>query len=391
MRLSLALAPLVATLVGFGGTIALVVAAAAAVGAGSEATASWVAALALAKAAVSFVGSLRHRIPVVAAWSTPGAALIAASPGLTDLPGAVGAFLLSSLLLLATAAVRPLGRLVEAIPMPVAAAMLAGILLRFATGLFDAAAGSPALVLPLLALFLAVRLASPSGAVLAVLAAGLALAAGLGLLGPLPLAFGLSPLVWVTPRLEPAVLLGLGVPLFLVTMAGQNLPGLAVLRAAGYPVPVGPILGLTGLASLATAPFGAHATNLAAITAALCTGPDVHPDPGRRWWAGLFYAAWWLLLAAFGGSLALLVAALPPVLVATVAGVALLGPLAGALATALGGEPHRFAAVVTLSVSASGLVLLGIGPAFWGLAAGLATLALERLAAALRGAQGGPR
>lgn len=382
MRPSLALAPLVATLVGFGGTIALVVAAAAAVGAGPEATASWVAALALAKAAVSLVGSLRHRIPVVAAWSTPGAALIAASPGLTDLPGAVGAFLLSALLLLATAAFRPLGRLVEAIPMPVAAAMLAGILLRFATGLFDAAGSAPALVLPLLALFLLVRLASPSWAVLAALAAGLALASALGLLGPLPTAFGLSPLRWVTPRLEPEVLLGLGLPLFLVTMAGQNLPGLAVLRAAGYPVRAGSLLGLTGLASLASAPFGAHATNLAAITAALCTGPEVHPDPERRWWAGVAYAGWWVLLAAFGGSLALLVAALPPVLVATVAGLALLGPLAGALGSALGSEPHRFAAVVTLAVSASGLVLLGIGPAFWGLAAGLATLGLERIVAA---------
>lgn len=379
MRASLLLAPLVATLVGFGGTVALVVAAAEAVGAGPDATASWVAALALAKAAVSLVGSLGLRIPVVAAWSTPGAALIAASPGLTDLPGAVGAFLLSALLLLATAAFRPLGRLVEAIPTPVAAAMLAGILLRFATGLFDAAAGAPALVLPLVALFLLVRLASPSAAVLAVLAAGLGLAAWLGLLGPLPTAGGPAPLVWVTPRLEPAVLLGLGVPLFLVTMAGQNLPGLAVLRAAGYAVPAGPLLALGGLASLLSAPFGAHATNLAAITAALCTGPDVHPDPARRWWAGVAYALWWLLLAAFAGTLALVVAALPPVLVATVAGTALLGPLAAALASAMASEPHRLAAVVTLAVSASGLVLGGVGPAFWGLVAGLATLALERL------------
>lgn len=380
MRASLLLAPLVAALVGFGGTVALVVAAAEAVGAGPEATASWVTALALAKAGVSLVGSLRHRIPVVAAWSTPGAALIAASPGTTDLAGAVGAFLLSSVLLVASGAFRPLGRLVEAIPMPVAAAMLAGILVRFAIGLFDAAGSAPALVLPLLALFLLVRLANPSAAVLAVLVAGLALAAGLGLLGPLPTPPGLAALLWVSPRFEPSVLLGLGVPLFLVTMAGQNLPGFAVLRAAGYPVPAGSLLALSGLASLLSAPFGAHATNLAAITAAICTGPDVHPDAGERWRAGVAYAFWWLLLALAGGTLALLVKALPPVLVATVAGSALLAPLAAALAAATGEERYRFAAVVTLAVSASGLVLLGIGPAFWGLAAGLAALGLERLA-----------
>jgi benzoate membrane transport protein len=380
VRASLLLAPLVATLVGFGGTVALVVAAAEAVGAGPEATASWVAALAIAKAGVSLVGSLRHRIPVLAAWSTPGAALIAASPGLTDLEGAVGAFLLCALLLLATATFRPLGRLVEAIPPAVAAAMLAGILLRFAIGLFDAAGQAPGLVLPLLALFFLLRLASPSWAVLAILAGGLGLAAGLGSLGALPGSFGLTPLVWVSPRFDPAVLLGLGVPLFLVTMAGQNLPGFAVLKAAGYPVPTGSLLALGGLASLLTAPFGAHATNLAAITAAICTGPEAHPDPAERWRAGVVYALWWLLLAAFAGTLALVVAALPPVLVATVAGTALLGPLAGALAVAWSEERHRLAAVVTLAASASGLVLFGIGPAFWGLSAGILVLGLERLA-----------
>lgn len=377
MRLSVIVSGLVAVLVGFGGTLALIVAAAQAVGAGPAETASWVAALCLAMAATTGYLSLRHRLPIVTAWSTPGAALIAASAGIA-LDEAVGAFLLAGGLVLLTAAFRPVGTLVKRIPPAVAAGMLAGVLIRFVMAVFESAAAAPALVLPLVGLYLLARLVSPAGAVLVVLAAGLPLAFALGLVGPIPAGFAFSTLVPVAPAFEPAVLLGLGLPLWLVTMASQNLPGFAVLRAAGYPVPSRSILAATGLASLATAPFGAHATNLAAITAAICTGPDAHPDPARRWLTGPVYAAGYLLLAAVGAAAVGLLAAMPAALIAAVAGLALLAPLTGALASALAEERQRLAAVLALAVTASGIGLLGIGSAFWGLLAGLVALVLER-------------
>jgi benzoate membrane transport protein len=228
---------------------------------------------------------------------------------------------------------------------------------------------------------------SPAGAVIAVIAAGLGLAGALGRIGPLP-APGLSGLHLVTPVFDPAVLAGLGVPLFVVTMASQNLPGFAVLRANGYPVPARSILGVTGLASLATAPFGALTSNLAAITAALCAGPDAHPDPARRWLTGPVLAGCYVLLAAFGASLVGVFAALPVELVRTVAGLALAGALAGSLGAALAVERDRFAAVLTFSVTASGLALGGIGSAFWGLLAGLAALACEAGARSWRDRRG---
>ena len=195
----------------------------------------------------------------------------------------------------------------------------------------------------------------------------------------LPSNLEFSTLRLVAPVFEPAVLIGLGIPLYLVTMASQNLPGFAVLKAAGYQVPARSILAVTGLASLATAPFGAHATNLAAITAAICTGPDAHPDPVRRWLTGLVYAACYLVLALFGASLVELFAAMPPALITTVAGAALIGPLAGALAAAAADERQRFAAVLALAVTASGVSAGGVGAPFWGLVAGMAAIGLDRL------------
>ncbi|HZH29087.1 MAG TPA: benzoate/H(+) symporter BenE family transporter [Azospirillaceae bacterium] len=382
MRVSVATSAFVAALVGFGGTLAIVLAAATAVGADAAQAMSWVTALCLAMAVTSGLLSLRHRIPVITAWSTPGAALIAASTGIT-LEQAVGAFLLAAALVLLTAAVRPVGRLIERIPMPVAAGMLAGVVFRFVVAVFENAQASPALVLPLVAVFLVARILSPSTAALWVLVAGAGLSYALGLAAPLP-EIGLSGLTLVVPVFDVAALAGLGVPLFLVTMASQNLPGFAVLRAAGYHPPTRPILAVTGLASLLTAPFGAHTSNLAAISASICTGADAHPDPARRWLTGPFYALCYLVFAAFGAPLVALFAAMPGALIVTVAGTALTGSLVGALTTALSVERDRFAAVLTLAVTASGVSLLGIGSAFWGLAAGLLALAGERTAETAR-------
>jgi benzoate membrane transport protein len=195
---------------------------------------------------------------------------------------------------------------------------------------------------------------------------------------PIP-PLGLSHLELVTPAWDLATLVGLGVPLYLVTMASQNLPGFAVLRASGYQPPTQPVLAVTGAVSLGTAFLGAHTSNLAAISAALCTGPEAHPDPAQRWKAGVFYALWWGLIALFGASLVGLFGALPPALLATVAGTALLGPMAGAMGTALAADKERFAAAGTLAVTASGITLMGVGSAFWGLCFGLLVLAGERV------------
>lgn len=380
MRPSVVISAVVAALVGFGGTLAIVVQAARAAGADAAQTSSWVTGLCLAMAATSAFLSIRHRIPIITAWSTPGAALIAASTVPVGMNAAVGAFLLAGGLILLTSAFRPLGDLIGRIPTAVAAAMLAGVLIRFVLAVFESAGHAPALVWPLVGLFLVARLVNPSWAVLAVLAAGGALSYVLGLTGPMPAGLGFTSVTWIAPSFEPAVLVGLGLPLFIVTMASQNLPGFAVLKAAGYAAPARSILGVTGLASVLTASLGAHTSNLAAITAALCTGPDAHPDPDKRWMTGPFYGATYLVFAAFGASLVAIFAALPGDLVKTVAGLALLGPLMGALAAALGDEQRRFAAVLTLVVTASGYAAFSIGSAFWGLAAGLLALALDAAA-----------
>lgn len=384
MRVSVIVSAIVAALVGFGGTLAIVVAAAQAVGANQAQTSSWVAGICLAVAAASGLLSVRHRIPIIAAWSTPGAVLIAASAGQIGLEAAVGAFLLAGALVVLAAASKPVAELIGRIPTSVAAAMLAGVLLQLVTAVFESAVAAPALVWPLLAIFLLARLRSPPSAVLVVLAAGVLLAFALGQVGPLPPSIGLSSLTLVRPAFEPTALIGLGLPLFLVTMASQNLPGFAVLRAAGYEAPARSILGVTGLTSLLTAPLGAHTSNLAAITASICTGPETHPDPNERWRAGPVYALCYVILAAFGASLVGLLAAMPKALIVTVAGLALLQPLAGALGTALASERERLPAVLTLVVTASGFTLGGIGAAFWGLAAGLAALGLETLGAKTR-------
>jgi len=371
-------AALVATVAGVGGTLPVVLAAAQAVGANTAETASWVSGLGIATAVSTLILSLRYRMPIITAWSTPGAALIASTSGVPGFRAAIGAFVLSAALILLTAAIRPLGRLIEKIPSSIAAAMLGGILLRIVIVMVEQVPTSAALVLPLVALFFVARGLAPTLASLIVLAAGVVLAVALGLVKPIP-PLGLSGLTIVAPAWDVATLVGLGVPLYLVTMASQNLPGFAVLRASGYQPPTQPILAVTGVASLGTAFLGAHTSNLAAISAALCTGPDAHPDPAQRWMAGPFYAFFWGLIALFGASLVGLFGALPPALLATVAGTALLGSMAGAMGTALAGEKDRLAAAATLAVTASGVTLMGVGSAFWGLCFGLLILGFERL------------
>ncbi len=377
MRLSIPASAFVAAIVGFGGTLALIIAAANALGATQEQTASWVTAICLAMAVETGWLSWRTRMPIITAWSTPGAALIAATTGFT-MADAVGAFIITALLLVATGLLRPLTRLIARIPASVASGMLAGIVVVFVIGAFKAIPADPMLILPLIVLFFVARLINPALSVLVVLIAGGAAAFALGRVSSLPTP-ELSTLTLTMPHFTVAGVIGLAIPLYLVTMASQNLSGLAVLKAAGYDPEAGPLIAGTGFVSLLTAPFNAHTTNLAAISAAICTGPDTHPDPRKRWLTGPFYALAYLVFAIFGASLVAIFAVLPQSLIALVAGLALMAPLANALSIALAADQDRAAAVTAFAVTASGLTLLGIGGAFWGLVAGIAVTALDRI------------
>ncbi|CAM5530536.1 Inner membrane protein YdcO [Aquamicrobium terrae] len=377
MRLSIPVSAFVAAIVGFGGTLAIIIAAADAVGATQLQTASWVTAICLAMAAESLWLSWRTKMPVITAWSTPGAALIAASSGFS-MAEAVGAFVVTAVLLIVTGLLKPLTRLIAKIPGSVASGMLAGIVVTFAVNAVKTVPADPWLILPLVAAFFVIRLFNPALSVLAVLLGGGVAAFLTGRVGGLP-APELSTLTTIAPEFTLSATIGLALPLYLVTMASQNLSGLAVLRASGYDPAPGPLIGVTGLFSLLTAPFGASTTNLAAISAAICTGPDVHPDPAERWKTGPFYALAYLIFAAFGASLVAIFAVLPQSLIVLVAGLALTAPLANALTIALKDEHERMAATVTFAVTASGLTLAGIGSAFWGLVAGVIVIGLDRI------------
>ena len=377
MRASVLSAATVAALVGYAASVAILLAAATALGATPEQTASWLLAISLGKAVGSALLSWHSRVPVVLAWSTPGAALIAATEGISFAEG-VGAFVVTGLLIAATGLLRPLGALVARIPDGIAAGMLAGVLLPFCLKGATAAQTLPAIVLPMVAVFLVVRLWNPAMATLAAFATGIVLALVTGAdLSTLRLT---APELHLTlPEFRPGVILGLALPLYLVTMASQNLPGFATLRAAGYEPPVSAALTTTGLISTVTAVFGAHTVSMAAITAAICLGPDVHPDKEKRWIVGLAYAAVWVLLGLLSPTVLQLLAALPAPVVAALVALALLGPLMGALTGAFAHPDQRLPATLTLVTTASGLAAFGIGAAFWGLMVGLAAWGLDQL------------
>lgn len=375
MRSSVIASAVVAAIVGFGGTLALIIAAAQALGATQAQTASWVTALCLAMFISTGFLSWRYKMPIITAWSTPGLALIGASTGFTMQQG-VGAFIVTAIAIIITGLVKPVSGLVSKIPASIASGMLAGVLFAFLTGAARTIPVDPLFVLPLVLLFFVIRLFNPAVAVLAVLFGGILIAFLSGRVAGVP-DISLSTLTLIMPVFDTRAIIGIALPLYLVTMASQNLPGFAVLRAAGYEPPTAAALQVTGLLSLLTAPFGAHTSNMAAISAAICTGPDAHPDPAQRWLTGPFYALSYLILAIFGASLVALFAVLPAPLIALVAGLALIGAFANALTIALKNETERLAAVVTFAVTASGISIAGIGAAFWALVAGLLVVAFD--------------
>ncbi|SCE77922.1 benzoate/H(+) symporter BenE family transporter [Micromonospora chokoriensis] len=371
------LAGVVTALVGFASSFTVVLAGLRAAGASDAQAASGLLALCLACGLAAAWLGWRHRIPMSVAWSTPGAALLVATgPPPGGWPVAVGAFLVSGVLIVAAGLFPPLGRAVAAIPKPVAGAMLAGVLLPLCTAPVRALVELPLVAGPVVVAWLllhrfARRWAVPGALVVAVAAIALT-ASPAGLTGA-----ALVPSVTLTaPAWNASALVGLALPLFLVTMAAQNVPGMAVLVGYGYRPPFGAALRATGLASLLAAPAGGHAVNLAAITAALAASPDAHPDPERRWVASVTAGLGLALLGLGAGVATALVAVAPPILIEAVAGLALLGALATALASAVADPATREAAVVTFVVTASGVTLLGVGGAFWGLVAGCLMLLL---------------
>ena len=377
--LSAVAAGFVTVLVGFASSAAIVFQAAQALGASPAQTASWMWALGIGMGLTCIGLSLRWKMPVVTAWSTPGAAVLVTSAAGVPMDEAVAGFLVSAVLIAVAGFSGLFERMLGRIPLSLASAMLAGVLLRFGIDAFTSIQTQPVLVLSMLATWLLTRRWWPRYAIIATLLVGIAVAAATSQLQLAGLRLELAQPVWTTPRPSLASVLGVALPLFVVTMASQNVPGVAVIRASGYAVPVSPAIGWTGATNLVLAPFGGFALNLAAITAAICMGPEAHPDPARRYvaavWAGVFY----LLVGVFGATVAGLFAAFPTELVLAIAGIALFGTLGNSLATALHAVDEREAALVTFLVTASGLSLLGIGAAFWGLVAGvIVRLVLQR-------------
>ncbi|MFL1462709.1 benzoate/H(+) symporter BenE family transporter [Roseococcus sp. DSY-14] len=361
---------LLAGLVGFASSFAVVLAGFAAMGASPAQAASGLTVLCALMGGLGIGLSWRFRMPVSVAWSTPGGALLAASAAPEGgFPAAVGAFLVAAGLVVAAGLFRPFARAVEAIPRPLAAAMLAGVLLDLCLAPVRAVGGIPWLALPVVGAWaVMLRLNRLWAVPAAVAVAAAAFLAGPGL--PAGLGWSAPSLEFVRPDFHWGAVVGIALPLFLVTMASQNLPGLAVLRANGYAAPLGPALVATGAGSAAGALFGGQLVNLAAITAALCAGPEAHPDPARRWVAAVVAGAAYLGFALLAGTATAFAAAAPPLLIQAVAGLALLGALAGALRAALAEEATQVPAVACFLVAASGLSVAGIGAAFWGLLAG---------------------
>ncbi|ACR29750.1 benzoate/H(+) symporter BenE family transporter [Burkholderia glumae] len=334
---------------------------------------SWIWALSISMGLTTVGLSLRYRAPIVTAWSTPGAALLIASLPGVPYPYAIGAFVVCALLLTAVGVSGMFDALMKRIPAGIASALLAGILFEIGIEIFHAAQIRPALVITMFLTYLVVKRLVPRYAIIVTLASGTAVAGALGLLDFSRFHVALAHPVLTLPAFSAASIISIGIPLFIVAMASQNVPGIAVLRADGYATPSSPLLAATGLASLVFAPFGSHGINLAAITAAICTGGEAHAEPRRRYTAAVWCGVFYLIAGVFGATIAALFDALPKALVVSVAALALFGSIMSGLANAMQEVRQREAALVTFMVTASGLTLLSIGSAFWGLVAGIVT------------------
>lgn len=376
--LSAILAGFVTVLVGFTSSAALVFQAGHALGATAAQMASWMWALGIGMGITCIVLSLRYRVPVVTAWSTPGAAMLITSAAGVPMAEAIGAFIVCALLMALSGFSGWFERALKRIPLSLASGMLAGVLLRFGLDVFVSLQHALAMVLSMCVVYLLGRRFLPRYAVILALVVGTVIAAVQGQLHFERFAFAVALPVWIEPSFSLSAMVGIALPLFMVTMASQNIPGVAVIRASGYEAPISPLIGWISTVTLLLAPFGAYALNLAAITAAICMGREAHEDSQRRYVAAVAAGVFYLLIGVFGATVAALFSALPKTLILAIAGLALLGTIGNGLATAMRDEQEREAALITFLVTASGLTLWGIGSAFWGLVVGgVASLVLH--------------
>ena len=376
LSLSSVVTGFVVVLVGFSSTGALVFQAAQSLGATQAQISSWMWALGLGMGLSSIIPSLIYKKPVVAAWSTPGAALIATSAAGVTMPEAVGAFVLCAVLIIISGWSGLFERMMNRIPIAIASAMLAGVLLRFGLEAFSSIKTAPAMVLAMFAAHLLGRRFWPRYGVVGVLGIGIAFAAGADALKWSAVTVEWAQPAWVTPDFSLSAIIGLGLPLFIVTMASQNMPGVAVMRGAGYDTPISPVITTTGVINLIFAPFGAFALNLAAITAAISMGREAHEDKDKRYTAAVMAGVFYCLIGLFGAIVGGLFAAFPRELIVALAGLALMGTIGNGLATAAGEEKNREAAIITFLITASGVSMFGIGSAFWGLVGGVVAMAV---------------
>jgi benzoate membrane transport protein len=384
LSLPAVVAGFITVLVGFASSAVIVFQAAQAVGATQAQIASWMWALGLGMGVTCIGLSLRYRVPVVTAWSTPGAAMLVVGTGAVAYSDAIGAFVLAAVLGMLAGFSGVFAKVMRRVPMALAAGMLAGVLLRFGLDVFVSMGTQLGMALAMFATWLVGRRLFPRYAVIATLVVGVGVAAAQGLLHAEQLRVELATPVFTWPTLSWPAVFGIALPLFVVTMASQNIPGVAVIRASGYDTPISPVIGWIGVVNTVLAPFGAYGLNLAAITAAICMGREAHEDPARRYTAAVAAGAFYIVVGLFGATVAAVFAAFPKELVACVAGIALFGTIANSLAMALREESDREAALVTFLVTASGLSLAGIGSAFWGLVAGgICLVALRPRARAL--------
>ena len=380
LSLSAFVAGFVAVLVGFTSSVAIVFQAAQSFGATPAQIRSWIWALGLGMGLCSLVPSLLLRKPVMVAWSTPGAAVLATAgaAGSFSMGEAVGAFMVCSLLVILVGATRGLERVADRIPMEIASALLAGVLARFGIQAFAAAQTALPLVLLMVAAYLVARRMAARYAVVVTLVVGI-----LWVLMTGQMAWSMEPVrlampVFVAPQWSVSAIVSLAIPLFVVTMASQNLPGMAVIRASGYELPVSRLITMTGWASLVLAPFGAFALNFSAITAAICMGPEAHEDRSKRYTAAASCGAIFIVIGLFGALVTGLLTSFPKELVVAIAGIALLSTIGNGLASALRDERHREPALITFLVTLSGITLMDIGSAFWGVVAGSLALFVQQ-------------
>ncbi len=390
ISLSAFVAGFVAVLVGFTSSVAIVFQAAQGFGATPAQITSWIWALGLGMGLCSLLPSLVLRKPVMVAWSTPGAAVLATAgvAGGFSMGEAVGAFMVCSVLVVLVGATGLLERVADRIPSEIASALLAGVLTRFGIQTFAALQTALPLVLLMVGSYLVARRLLPRYAVVVTLAAAIAWVAASGQvawsLGPMQLAMP----VFVAPQWSVAAAVSLAIPLFVVTMASQNLPGIAVIKASGYELPVSKLITLTGVVSLFLAPFGAFALNFSAITAAICMGPEAHEDRKRRYTAAASCGALYVVIGLFGAVVTGVLTSFPKELVVAIAGIALLSTIGNGLASSLKNETHREAALITFLVTLSGVTLMGVGSAFWGVVAGSFALFVQQYGRSTSSAMG---